>query len=134
MTLKRIQIKQTAWELYRSQLFKHDEERMSQIGKDFKITNDGNIRHIQGTTVYHIVELHRCICEWVDTNYFNLNIMPMVSDRLTDNIIELNGGLNITDIEADFLTGGFIFQLRGETRQVYVSLDDKIPLFKGADK
>ena len=97
------------------------------IGDDFEIQNDGDIRHVSGSTHYTVLELHRWLQDLADdaestgNDYMDIT-KPTPSERSTNQIITLLPPYNIDDDAAEYLYGGTIKQGSGATAKVYYGL------------
>lgn len=85
------------------------------IADDFTVATNGDIRHTSGTTNYTVLEMHRFLQQLLDnqqavsasSDFADITTLTL-SDRKTDEIIELLNGANIDDTAAEFLYGGSI--------------------------
>jgi len=97
------------------------------IGTDFEIQNDGDIRHVSGSSHYTVLELHRWLQGLADDeaatgdDYMDIT-KPTPSERSTDQIITLLSPYNIDDDAAEYLYGGTIKQGSGATAEAYYGL------------
>lgn len=85
------------------------------IADDFTVATNGDIRHVANTNHYTVLELHRFLQDLLDnpqatsgSNDFADITTSTLSDRKTDNIIELLNGANIDDDAAEYFYGGSI--------------------------
>lgn len=96
------------------------------IGDDFSIAVNGDIRHVSGTTHYHVLEGHRWLQDLADDQQATGNDLIDItsftpSARSTDNIIELldhsvdSGPVyNIDDDASEYFYGGSFKQRGGD--------------------
>ena len=88
------------------------------ICDDFTIDRLGNIRYVGKGARYTVVELHRYLQEAFEQP--DLIDNPTPSDRVTDNLICLNGSFNIDDHAAEYLYDGSIGQRGG--KEIYAGM------------
>lgn len=95
------------------------------IADDFSIALNGDIRHVSGTALYSVLELHRFLQDNADnasaaTSDDLINITSDdPSSRATDQIITLLGTYNIDDTASQYLYGGSVRQGSGATEVLY---------------
>lgn len=85
------------------------------IEVDFTVSTAGDIRHVANTNHYTVLELHRFLQDLLDNSqatsgsgdYADITTSTL-SDRKTDNIIELLNGANIDDDAAEYFYAGSI--------------------------
>ena len=90
------------------------------IADDFTVATNGDIRHTSGSSHYTVLELHRFLQELLDNeqatggslDYADITTSTL-SDRKTNNIIELLGGANIDDDAAEYFYDGSILNTDG---------------------
>ncbi len=90
------------------------------IADDFTVATNGDIRHTSGSSHYTVLELHRFLQDLLDNeqatagslDYADITTSTL-SDRKTDNIIELLGGANIDDDAAEYFYDGSILNTDG---------------------
>ncbi len=90
------------------------------IGDDFSVAANGDIRHVQNTNTYTVLELHRWLQGLADDAAASGNDLIDItsntpSERSTDNIITLNSPYNIDDDASKYLYDGSITQNDGDT-------------------
>jgi hypothetical protein len=96
------------------------------IGSDFSITSGGDLRHVSGTTVYSILDLHAWLQDLADNaapggdDYLSiLSANPSKMDGPRDAAVatrlNLLGAINIDDTAAQFLNFGSIKQASAAT-------------------
>lgn len=90
------------------------------IADDFTVATNGDIRHTSGSSHYTVLELHRFLQDLLDNeqatagslDYADITTSTL-SDRKTNNIIELLGGANIDDDAAEYFYDGSILNTDG---------------------
>lgn len=101
------------------------------IGADFSVASNGDIRHISGTTVYTVLELHQWLQDLADdanaSGDDNVSILTANPSKLDGPrsaikpmLLNLLNGFNIDDTAAQFLNFGSIQQ--SGTNTLYTGL------------
>lgn len=89
------------------------------IGDDFEVQQDGDIRHISGSTHYTVIQFHRWLGDLADDaqasggDYLDITDATP-SERATDNLITLKSPYNIDDDAAQYLYDGSVVQKNGD--------------------
>ena len=96
------------------------------IGDDFRVSSNGDIRHVSGTDTYTVLELHRWLQDLADdaaaAGDDTMDItQDTPSERSTDNIITLNSPYNIDDDAAKYFYDGSVTQEGGD--DIYSGLE-----------
>lgn len=101
------------------------------IGSDFSVASNGNIRHISGSTVYSVLDLHQWLQDLADdaaaSGDDNVSILTANPSKLDGPraankpmLLNLLGDFNIDDDAAKFINFGSIQQ--GGTNELYTGL------------
>ena len=107
---------------------KDQAQRELDIDNDFHVFPEGDIRHIRGTTIYTVLELHRWLQNQADS--FNvrqaINITsPTPSTRINDNMIRIELPLNIDDHACMYLKDGSLENSNGDLYDSVMSIIHK---------